>query len=281
MKDQDKSSPALRVDVGKVLRSKNPKLARVIPAFVINYLKKVIHQDDLNEILEKFGHLRDAEFISPTLDFMQIKYRVFGSENIPAEGRYIFVSNHPLGGLDGLVFMDELSKHFTDIKFPVNDLLMNLKNLSGIFLPINKHGGQAKDAIRQLEEMYASESQILYFPAGLCSRKKRGIITDLEWHKSFIAKAIQYKRDIIPSFFAGRNSNFFYNLSNFRTSLGIKANIEMLYLPDEMFSQKGKMITLVFGKTIPWQTFDRTKSLPEWANWVKTKTYELESMIPR
>ncbi|MCX6301521.1 MAG: glycerol acyltransferase [Bacteroidia bacterium] len=268
-----------KIDVGDVLRSKNPSLAKVIPSFLINYLKRIIHQDDINEILSKFGHFKDSEFIAPVLDFMQIKYRVFGSENIPLSGRYFFVSNHPLGGLDGLVFINELSKHFTDIKFPVNDILMNLENLNGIFLPVNKHGGQAKDAIRSLEDTYASNSQVLYFPAGLCSRKKHGVIQDLIWHKSFISKAIQHKRDVVPAYFSGRNSNFFYNLANFRTSLGIKSNFEMLYLPDEMFSQKGKEISLVFGKVIPWQTFDKSKSLPEWAEWVKMKSYELESFI--
>ncbi len=280
MENPSETGSVLKVDLEEVLKSRNPSLAKAIPGFIINYLKRTIHQDDLNEILSKFGHLKDTEFIGPTLEFMNITYRVFGRENIPASGRYFFVSNHPLGGLDGLVFMDELSKHFNNIKFPVNDLLMNLKNLSGIFLPINKHGALAKDAIRQLEEIYASDSQILYFPAGLCSRKKRGIIKDLEWHKSFVTKAIQHKRDIVPAFFEGRNSNFFYNLANLRKAVGIKANIEMLYLPDEMFSQKGKKITLVFGKVIPWQTFDKTKTFPQWAEWVKTKSYELASAIP-
>lgn len=279
MENPAESVKPLKIDVGEVLRSKNPFLAKAVPGFLINYLKRIIHQDEINEILWRYSHLRDAEFIRATLEFMHITFRVFGRDNIPVSGRYFFVSNHPLGGLDGLVFMDELSKHFKDIKFPVNDILMNLENLKGIFLPINKHGGQAKDAIRQLEETYASESQILYFPAGLCSRKKKGTIKDLPWHKSFIAKAIQHKRDIVPCFFDGRNSNFFYNLANFRTGLGIRSNFEMLYLPDEMFSQKGKMITLVFGKVIPWETFDRTRTFPEWAEWVKTKSYELASMI--
>jgi putative hemolysin len=156
---------------------------------------------------------------------------------------------------------------------------MNLDNCSGIFLPVNKHGGQAREAVKQLEETYASDSQILYFPAGLCSRKKRGIICDLEWQKSFISKAVQHRRDVIPCYFSGRNSDFFYNLSNIRKFLGIKANIEMLYLPDEMFRQQGKNITLVFGKVIPWQTFDNSKTPKEWSEWVKGRTYELESDV--
>jgi putative hemolysin len=268
-----------KIDLEKVLFSKNPALARAIPGFVINYLKRVVHQDELNVFLGKWGHLKDAELIAAGLMHFEIKFRVTGSENIPKSGRYIFVSNHPLGGLDGLVFIYELSKHFHDIKFPVNDILTNIKNLSGIFLPINKHGAQAKEAAILIEEAYSSGSQILYFPAGLCSRKKRGVIKDLEWHKSFISKAIQHKRDIVPAFFSGRNSDFFYNLANIRKLFGLKANIEMLYLADEMFKQKDKEINLVFGNPIPWETFDKTRSAMEWADWVKSKSYDLESFI--
>ena len=268
-----------KIDVKNVLHSKNQALSKAIPGFVINYLKRIVHQDELNEFLGKWGHLRDSELITAGLEHFEIKFRVSGSENIPKSGRFIFVSNHPLGGLDGLVFIHELSKHFHDIKFPVNDILTNIKNLSGIFIPVNKHGAQAKDAALMIEEAYSSDSQILYFPAGLCSRKKRDVIKDLQWHKSFITKSIQHKRDIVPAFFSGRNSKFFYNLANFRKLLGLKANIEMLYLADEMFKQKYKEIRLVFGKPIPWETFDKTKSALEWADWVKSKTYDLESFI--
>jgi 1-acyl-sn-glycerol-3-phosphate acyltransferase len=269
------------IDVEKVLYSKNPALRKAVPEFVINYLKRIVHQDELNDFLIKWGHLRDAELIEAGLRHFKIKFKVYGSENIPKTGRYIFVSNHPLGGLDGLVFIYELSKYFPDIKFPVNDILTSIENLSGIFLPVNKHGAQGKDAARRIEEAYSSGSQILYFPAGLCSRKKRGVIKDLQWHKSFIAKAMQHKRGIVPAYFSGRNSNFFYNLSNIRKFLGLKANIEMLYLADEMFKQKDKEILLVFGKTIPWETFDKSRSALEWADWVKSKSYELESIISR
>ena len=268
-----------KIDVKNVLISKSPALARAVPSFVINYLKRIVHQDELNEFLAKWGHLHDSELIEAGLRHFEIKYKVFASDNIPISGRYIFVSNHPLGGLDGLVFIYELSKHFHDIKFPVNDILTNIKNLSGIFLPVNKHGSQAKEAARMIEEAYSSDSQILYFPAGLCSRKRKGVIRDLQWQKSFITKSIQHKRDIVPAFFSGRNSNFFYNLANVRKLLGIKVNIEMLYLADEMFKQRGKEIRLVFGKPIPWETFDKSRSALEWADWVKTKSYELESFI--
>ena len=274
-----KTKDSVRIDVSEVLRSKNPSLAKVIPSFIVNYLKRIIHQDELNDFLERSANLKDIDLVEASLDFLKINYNVIGKENLPGEGRFIFVSNHPLGGLDGVIFMYELSRHYSEIKFPVNDILTNIKNLSGIFLPVNKHGSQGKEAIRVLEEAYRSDSQILYFPAGFCSRKKKGIITDLQWQKSFITKAVKHQRDIVPAFFSGRNSDFFYNLARLRTFFGIKANIEMLYLPDEMFRQRGKKITLVFGRPISWETFDNSKTPLEWAGWVKSMTYRLQSFV--
>jgi len=274
----EKNEP-IKLDVESILTSKNPALRKALPGFVLNYLKRIVHQDELNAFLGQYGHLQDAALIEAGLKEFNIRYSVSGTDNIPSSGRFIFVSNHPLGGLDGLVFINEISKRFHDIKFPVNDILLNIKNLSGIFLPINKHGSQSRDAASRIEEAFASDSQILYFPAGLCSRKTRGVIKDLQWHKSFVSKAIHHKRDIIPAFFSGRNSEFFYNLSNFRKFLGIRANIEMLYLADEMFRQKDKEISLIFGKSIGWQTFDRSRSADSWTEWVRERCYELESKI--
>jgi len=279
MTDPNETNDILQLDVEQVLYSKNPALKKAIPGFLVRYLKRIAHQDELNEFLRIAGNRRDAEFIKAGLEFFRISYKVTGTENIPASGRYIFVSNHPLGGLDGLVFIYELSKYYKSLKFPVNDILMTIKNLSGVFLPINKHGSQDREAARLIEEAYASGSQILYYPAGLCSRKKKGVIRDLHWHKSFISKSIQYKRDVVPAYFSGRNSDFFYNLSNIRNFLGIRANIEMLYLVDELFKQKGKAIDLVFGEAIPWQTFDKSRSAAEWAEWVKEKSYALKSVL--
>jgi putative hemolysin len=267
------------IDVKKVLQAKNPSLSKIVPSFLINYLRRVIHEDELNEFLRRYGHLENAELVGAGLKFFDTSYSVTGVENIPVKGRYIFVSNHPLGGLDGLVFIYELSKYYPEIRFPVNDILLNIGNMDRIFLPVNKHGAQAREAARKIEEAYASDCQILYFPAGLCSRKKRGSITDLRWQKSFITKAVAHRRDVVPAYFSGRNSNFFYNLSNFRNLLRIKANIEMLYLPDEMFRQKEKKLDLVIGEKIPWQTFDRSKTPSEWSDWVRSKTYDLASRI--
>jgi putative hemolysin len=263
------------IDLDRVLASKNPRLAKLVPGFVKNYLKRIVHQEELNVFLTTYGHLKDAELVKAFLDHFRIMYRVSGENNVPAEGRFIFVSNHPLGGLDGVVFIQVVSEMFPDVKFPVNDILTNIENLSGIFLPVNKHGKQDREAAKRIEEAYASGSQILYFPAGLCSRKRNGVIRDLEWHKSFILKAVQHKRDIIPVYFSGRNSDFFYNLANIRKMLGLKANIEMIYLPDEMFRNKEKEIHLVFGKPVPWHTFDKTRTPSQWADHIKSESYRL------
>ncbi|HDZ40958.1 MAG TPA: glycerol acyltransferase [Bacteroidetes bacterium] len=272
-------SAETRIDVKEIFRDKNPGLARVLPNFIIRYLKRVIHEDELNDFLSKYGDFKNIDLVKAGLGYLGINYQVHNEHNIPGPGRYVFVSNHPLGGLDGLVFMTEISKHFDDIKFPVNDILLNISNMSGIFLPINKHGSQARESAIKIEEAYASDAQILYFPAGLCSRKKHGKIKDLDWQKNFLVKAIKHKRDIVPVYFSGKNSNWFYKLSNFRKALGIKANIEMLYLPDEMFKQKNKDLHIVFGEAISWVTFDRSKTTVEWTEWLKGKSYELVEVI--
>jgi putative hemolysin len=273
----EETKAPLQIDVKQIFFNKNPKLARLLPGFFLRYLKRIVHQDEINEILSKFSHLRGSAFNDAALDYMGIKYRAHGTENIPSGGRNIFVSNHPLGGLDGTVFISELSKHFASIKFPVNDILMYVENYSDIFLPVNKVGSFGRESARLLEEAYASDCQLLNFPAGICSRKNNGVITDLEWQKSFIIKAVQHQRDVVPCYFAGRNSSFFYNLSNIRTRLGVKLNIEMLYLADEMFRQKGKAIDICFGEVIPWQTFDKSRTPQQWADFVREKSYGLKN----
>lgn len=263
------------IDVEKVIANKSPRLKKFLPKFIISYLKRIIHQDEINGVLRRHGHKRGLEFVNASLKDLDITYRVYGIENLKIDGRYLFASNHPLGGLDGLIMMSELGRHYDSIKFVVNDLLMNIKQLEPLFIPVNKHGRQSAEYADNIEKAYASQTQILYFPAGLCSRKVHGKIVDLEWHKSFIQKAIKHKRDVVPVYFSGRNSEFFYNLSSFRKKLGIKANFEFIYLVDELFRQQDKEIEIVIGEPIPYQTFDSSRTLMEWAAYVREKSYAL------
>lgn len=263
------------IDLKKVISNKSPRLAKLIPWFVLNYLRKIVHEDDLNDFVARKGHKRGLDFLFAILEEFGVNMVLIGKENIPETGRCLLASNHPLGGLDGIAFMAAVSQVRKDFIFPVNDILLSFDSMKEFFIPINKHGSNA-DNVRIINETFASDQTLLYYPAGLVSRKRKGVIKDLEWKKTFITKTKQHKRDVIPVYMNGRNSNFFYNLSNLRTRLGIKANIEMLYLADETYKQFDKTIHIIFGEPIPWETFDRSKSDLEWAAMVRDKVYELK-----
>ena len=266
-----------QIDIQQVLRQKAPSVARKIPGFMVDYLIRTVHQDELNEILRRYHDKDGVAFMQELIGYFDLNLELVNEENIPAEGRYIFASNHPLGGLDGICLSAIIGGRFDGkIRYLVNDLLLYLSNLRSIFVPINKHGAQGKKNAELIEKAYASDNQIITFPAGLCSRKQNGKIQDTEWKKSFIQKAVEYRRDVVPVFFEGRNSNFFYRLANLRKALGIKMNYEMIYLPDEMFKSKHKTYSIHFGKPIPWQTFDSSRKPAEWAEWVKEIVYNLK-----
>ncbi len=263
------------INLEKVISSKNPHLLKVVPRFVLNYLKRIIHQDELNKTISENRHLFGIDFLDRVLSNFGARIEVNGLHNLSVDGRWIVASNHPLGGLDGMALMWAIGKVRRDIIFPVNDLLMNLNNLSELFIPINKHGSNSGN-VRLIDDTYASDKAILYFPAGLCSRKIKGVICDLEWKKSIISKARAHKRDIIPTFIDGRNSDWFYNLAWWRNILGIKANLEMLYLVDEMYKQNNKRIAISFGNPISFEIFDKKYKDVEWAQLLRRHVYELE-----
>ncbi|GAB6393982.1 MAG: 1-acyl-sn-glycerol-3-phosphate acyltransferase [Bacteroidales bacterium] len=265
------------IDVRQILRERVPGLAGKLPEFVVNYLIRIVHQDEVNNILRRYHDKEGVEFMAALIDYFGIALQLTGDENLPAAGRYIFASNHPLGGLDGICLVAVLGKRYNGrLRCPVNDLLLFIPNLRSLFVPINKHGRQSKAAAGQTGEAYASDNQIITFPAGLCSRRRNGKITDTEWKKSFIQKAIEYKRDVVPVYFDGKNSDFFYRLANLRKRLRIKANLEMLYLPDELFKSKQATYHIYFGQPIPWQTFDKSRKHAEWAAWVRETAYKLK-----
>ena len=266
-----------KIDVKEVFHKKNPKVARLIPGFIYRYLKNIVHENEINEILPKISHLQGLEFVRAGLRHFQINIKTYGKENIPREGRFIFVANHPLGGLDGLAFAKEVGDIHPNVKFIVNDILLNLENLKPIFVPVNKHGKQSPDYVRKIEETYRSDAQILNFPAGLCSRKINGKIVDLEWHKSFINKAKTHQRDIIPVHISGKNSGFFYNFAKLREFVGIKTNIEMFFLPNEMFKQQDKNIVINFGQPIPYSILDKRFTPKQWAEKIKKHVYRLNN----
>ncbi len=263
------------IDVDEIFRNKNPQLYRLLPGFFLRYLKRVVHQEEINSFIDRHGHRQELDFVDAIIDEFGAAIAVKGLENIPKTGGCVFASNHPLGGLDAMALVQVIGTVRKDIKFVVNDILLQLKNLSGIFIGVNKHGKNTPDVYNSLDELYASGKAVLIFPAGLVSRKQNGQIIDLEWKKSFVTNARKNDLPVIPVFIEGRNSEFFYNLSNLRKRIGIKANIEMLYLADEMYKQKNKTITVIFGKPIPASFFETTHSDKNWAQLVKAHVYSL------
>ena len=274
--EQESTYKTLKISVRDVLKSKAPKVK--VPGFIIRYLERIVHQDEMNEFLKDHSDIVGIEFIEESMRFLNIKVEVEGLDEIP-DGNYTFAGNHPLGGIDGMATGLQVHYRFPDksIKFLSNDILSNLKNLLPLFIPVNKVGNQSqhRSLPLRINEAYQSEKQMVIFPAGICSRRVKGEVTELEWQKSFVVKSIETNRDIVPVFFHGRNSNFFYSLANLRKFLGIKINLEMLYLVDEMFKQRGSTYKITFGKPIPISTFDSSRSHMQWAEYVRIQTLAL------
>jgi putative hemolysin len=263
------------IDIDRVLHDKNPALAKVMPGFLLHYLKRIVHQNEINAFIRGHKHLRNLDFVAAVLQEMGAKVEYSGLENIPLSGGCIVAANHPLGGLDGVGLMHVVGQRRQDIRFFVNDILLNLTNFGDLFVGVNKHGSNPRENLRLMEDIFASEQCILFFPAGLVSRRQGKTIMDLEWQKSFIAKALKYQKPIIPTYIEGRNSSFFYNLAYWRKRLGVKANIEMLYLADEMYRQKNQTLRFTFGEALPASSFTTDRSHAEWAQYLKEKVYQM------
>ena len=261
------SSQPMKIDVDKVLRDRLPKHYKYIPRFVVRWLERTICQDQLNAILLKMADKNSVDAATAALDEMNITVDATGLERLP-DGRFMFVSNHPLGGLDGLALISLLGNRYDKrIKFLVNDLLMAVEPLRGVFLPVNKYGKQARAAAVQIEEALQSDSQFITFPAGLCSRMQPdGSIADLPWQKAAVAHAINHHRDIVPIYFDAHNSRFFYRFAKWRKKLGIKFNIELIFLPREMIKKSGSTLRVMIGEPIPWNTLDATHPKQEAAH---------------
>lgn len=268
-----------QIDVDEILRSKAGEKAKRIPRFVVSWLKRRLHQDQVNDFLQKAGDQEGVPWLKAVLDFLDTKVEVKGLENLPSDAdgsRFTFVSNHPLGGQDGVALGYVLGTHYEGrIKYLVNDLLMFLPGLAPLCIPINKTGKQSRQFPAMVEAGFSSDKHILMFPAGLCSRRRHGVIRDLPWNKAFITKSVQHQRDVVPIYFSGRNSNKFYTIANVCKMLGLKFNLAMLYLVDELFKNQHKTFEVHIGRPIPWQTFDRSRTPAQWAAYVQDIVYKL------
>lgn len=275
MTTQNSVKKHILIDVDGVLKSRNPKLYKWLPQFFVIILKRIIHQKEMNAFLKQYGHLEGLPFLQEALDYLGVSENLNGEENLPSEGSYLFVSNHPLGGLDGLLLMRMLIERYGEVKALINDLLLNVVNLRHFFLGVNLFGTNSKESIRQLNESFDSGAQILFFPAGLVSRKVHGKVQDLKWKKTFIVRAKRHKLNVVPIYVEGKNSRRFYSIANIRRKLGIKTNYELVLLPDELFRQQNNTIGIRIGKTIPYETFDSRFNNDDWAAKVREHVYRM------
>ena len=267
------------IDIDKILASKMGNKVKFVPKFLVRWLKHIIHEDEVNRFLWESRDKSGTEWLTECVRYLDMDLRIEGIENLPDknDGKlYTFVSNHPLGGQDGVALGSIIGKHYDgNFRYLVNDLLLNLPGLAPVSIGINKTGKQSRDFPRMVEAGFQSNNHMLMFPAGLNSRKINGVIHDLPWKKTFITKSVEYKRDVVPIYFSGRNSERFYRIANWQKKLGLKINIAMLFLVDEMYRNVHKSFTVKIGKPIPWQTFDKSKTPVEWAKFVEDKVYEL------
>ena len=267
------------IDLDKVLADKMGARAKYVPGLLKSWLKKIIHQDEVNDFLWESRDKTGVEWLDACVKYLDMTLVVEGRENLPSkdDGRlYTFVSNHPLGGIDGVALGSIIGRHYDgNFRYLVNDLLMNLPGLAPLCIPINKTGRQSRNFPAMVEAGFKSDHHMLMFPAGLCSRMTNGVIREKKKKKTFISKSVEAQRDVVPIHFSGQNSNFFYKLANFCKKAGIKFNIAMLFLVDEMYKNVHGKFTVTIGKPIPWQTFDKSKSPAAWAQWVQDKVYDL------
>jgi len=265
----------LEIDLDRIVRERAGKKAKWIPRWATRWLANFIHQDFINEFLRR-GHV-GVDFCEKGVEYLGVHLTVEGLENVPFEGRPLtFVSNHPLGAIDGVTLGGIIGRQSKGrVKYLVNDLLMNLKGLAPLCIPINKLGAQARNFPQQVDGAFHSENHIIMFPAGLCSRLIDGQVHDIPWRKAFIQKSVQTQRDIVPVHFIGQNSPRFYRVARWCQRLGLKVNLAMALLPDEMYRSCGNHYTVRFGQPIPYTTFDHSRTPNEWALWVEDLVYKL------
>lgn len=265
------------IDIRGLIESKKPKLLKWLPSFVINYFRRILHEDEINDFIVKNKNKYDQDFCVAVMDYFNIKVVIKNKELIPKDGPLIIAMNHPLGGMDAIALIAGLKEHRRDLRFIVNDLLMNLKNISNLFVGVNKHGKNDNSVRDQIKNTFESEDAICIFPAGLVSRKIDGIVQDLVWKKTFMLYARTLNRTIVPIHIDGELSNFFYRLSKVRSAIGIKANIEMIYLSNELFKQHNRTITFTVGEPVIAGEIDKSVSNQDAAEMLRKTVHSLKT----
>ena len=262
------------LDVEKVL---GPKLMKKLPRFAVNFFKRRIHQDEINDCIMHAEHYKGAGFFDEALNYVGITFQIRGEENLDPGKKYLFAGNHPLGGPEALIIGSVFRRIYGDgFKVPVNHLLANLKPLNEFFVPVRVYGSNRNRELgEQIADMFRSDYQVLVFPAGMCARKIKGKVTEMPWKKMFITQSRKFERDVVPIHISGFNSRRFFFFTKLSTFLKLKFNLGMIFLVDELFNKKGQEFVVTFGKPVPYTTFDKTKTDLQWAAEIKDQVEAL------
>ena len=265
---------AYLLDVEKVL---GPKLMKKLPRFAVNFFKRRIHQDEINDCIMHAEHYKGAGFFDEALNYVGITFKIRGEENLDPGKKYLFAGNHPLGGPEALIIGSVFRRIYGDgFKVPVNHLLANLKPLNEFFVPVRVYGSNRNRELgEQIADMFRSDYQVLVFPAGMCARKIKGKVTEMPWKKMFITQSRKFERDVVPIHISGFNSRRFFFFTKLSTFLKLKFNLGMIFLVDELFNKKGQEFVVTFGKPVPYTTFDKTKTDLQWAAEIKDQVEAL------
>lgn len=265
------------INISKLINESDSRLLRALPNFVIRLIKRLVRKKEINRILNAYSDYEGIAFLPKIIEEFDLKVEVIGKEYLPENGRCFFVANHPFGFAGGLNLTSIVSSKYGDLKAIGNDVFMLVPHLKPIVAAVNVFGTNSKKYILELEKVFASEFPITHFPAGLVSRINEGKIIDSAWQKSFITKAIEHQHNVVPIYFYGRNSRLFYFIYLMRRAIKISAKLELVLLPHEMFNKKNKTIRVKIGSPIPFESFDRTRTHFDWAQFVKMQVYNLKN----
>jgi len=264
------------VNIGHIIKNSDSKFLKSLPEFAIKIIARIIKQDELNQLLEKYSEYQGVDFLPKIIEELNIKIEIEGKENLPENGKCFFVANHPFGVLDGLILTSIVGEKYGTLKAIGNDVFRFVPNLKPIIVNVSVFGKNCRENLIELEKVFSSEVPITHFPYGLVSRIYNFKIQDKVWKKSFITKAFLNQRDIVPIRFYGRNSLLFYSIFLFRQAFRINANIELILLPRELFRKKGKNINVKIFEPILYQELDDGSSPQIWAEKLRSLIYDLE-----
>lgn len=248
-----------------------------IGTFIGWFLIKILRIDVINKFYDKNKHLKDVEFLTAILTEFQIKFEIPEADlkRIPKEGAFVTVSNHPLGGIDGILLLKIILEQRSDYKIMANFLLHRIAPMKPYIMPVNpfedrKDIKSSLAGFKQAISHIRSEAPLGIFPAGEVSTKKEGdLVVDKQWEPAAMKLIQKAQVPILPIYFHAKNSSFFYKLSN------ISGVLRSAKLPSEVLTQRHRVVKIRIGKAIQVKDQNEHKDLAEFTEFIRKKTYML------